>query len=113
MIQVHYMNTTPIEGFENISFQLISRQLGMPRPHNVLIPTILHAINLDFRNIYVVERIIHGCLKYSSRSQMKFFSVKNIIMTIKQKNKIIQSINLFLNQCITEQVMKNVNYTKY
>ena len=52
MIQVHYMNTTPIEGFENISFQLISRQLGMPRPHNVLIPTILHAINLDFKKIY-------------------------------------------------------------
>ena len=54
MIHVHYMNTTPIEGFENISFYLISRQLGMPRPHNVLIPSILHAINFDFKNIYLV-----------------------------------------------------------
>jgi hypothetical protein len=78
MIHVHYMNTTPVEGFENISFHLISRQLGMPRPHNVLIPTILHAINLDFRNIYMVGAD-HSWLSeiFVSKSNEVFLSQKH------------------------------------
>jgi hypothetical protein len=47
-------NTTPVEGFTKFSHFLIRRNLGMPRPHNVIIPTLIVALNLGFKNIYLV-----------------------------------------------------------
>lgn len=53
-IHVHYYNLTPVEGLKKINFYLYSFGLGMPRPHNVLIPSIVHAINLQYKRIFLL-----------------------------------------------------------
>jgi hypothetical protein len=52
-IEIRYMNTTPIEGFSFFTHFLFSRNLGMPRPHNVLIPSIFLAIRLKYSKVFV------------------------------------------------------------
>lgn len=44
-IKISYFNTTPVEGLQSINFFLFSIGLGMPRPHNVVIPSLMVAIN--------------------------------------------------------------------
>lgn len=53
-IRICYFNRTPIEGFaffRNICFRW---NLGMPRPHNVLIPSIMVGINLGYKRQYLL-----------------------------------------------------------
>lgn len=52
-ITVHIYNTTPVEGFSNFEKFCFRKGLGMPRPHNVLIPSITTALRLPFRKIYL------------------------------------------------------------
>ncbi len=52
-VQVAYYNTTPIEGFEWLENVTFKAQLGMPRPRNVLIPSIMLGMALGFSTIYV------------------------------------------------------------
>jgi hypothetical protein len=52
-IKVVFYNNTPIEGwkwFRHLCFKL---NLGMPRPHNVLIPCLTHAINMGYDRVYL------------------------------------------------------------
>lgn len=53
-IKIQYFNTTPIEGFSSVNFFLLKHGLGCPRPHNVLIPSILRAINMRYKKIYLL-----------------------------------------------------------
>jgi len=53
-ITLSYFNTTPVEGLYPITKLFLSTGLGSPRPHNVLIPAILQAINSGFENLYVL-----------------------------------------------------------
>lgn len=53
-INLVFYNTTPIEGLPGISNWLLGKGLGSPRPHNVLIPSILQMINSGFKQIYLV-----------------------------------------------------------
>ena len=46
-------NTTPIEGFKGFTHFFYRHNLGMPRPHNVIIPSLMIALNLGFKNIYL------------------------------------------------------------
>lgn len=46
-------NMTPIEGFDWFENFAFSAGLGMPRPRNVLIPSIMLAIGAEFKTIYV------------------------------------------------------------
>ena len=52
-IEIVYFNNTPIEGFMTFKHLCFSKNWGMPRPHNVLIPSLMLAINLGFKCIYV------------------------------------------------------------
>ncbi|MDE6866681.1 MAG: hypothetical protein K2J23_04725 [Muribaculaceae bacterium] len=52
-IKVHIYNSTPIEGFPAFERWAFRKGLGMPRPHNVLIPSIATALRLPFRKIYL------------------------------------------------------------
>ena len=52
-ITVHLYNTTPVEGFDSLSRAIYRRGLGMPRPHNVLIPSIATALRMPFEKIYL------------------------------------------------------------
>lgn len=49
-----YFNQTPIEGLRFWSHLLFNLKLGMPRPHNVLIPGIMNAIHLRYSQIVIV-----------------------------------------------------------
>ena len=53
-IKVVYLNITPVEGFQNFSFFCFKRNLGMPRPHNVLIPCIKISIELKYKKVYLL-----------------------------------------------------------
>lgn len=46
-----YYNTTPIEGFRQVKHKLMELKLGLPRPHNVLIPTIFLSSIMKYQNL--------------------------------------------------------------
>lgn len=46
-------NLTPVEGFSWLENFAFSHGLGMPRPRNVLIPSLMLALQLGFKRIYV------------------------------------------------------------
>lgn len=52
-ISIKYMNTTPVEGFKALTHFFFSRGMGMPRPHNVLIPSIYLALRLRFSKVFL------------------------------------------------------------
>jgi hypothetical protein len=52
-IHVYTYNTTPIEGFQRFCNFVFRKGWGVPRPHNVLIPSIAIALRLPFRKIYL------------------------------------------------------------
>jgi hypothetical protein len=53
-INIIYFNRTPIEGFEWFRHLIFRKGLGMPRPHNVIIPSIFLGINLGFKKIVLI-----------------------------------------------------------
>lgn len=52
-IQLCIYNTTPIEGFQPFCNWVFRKGWGVPRPHNVLIPSIAIGLRLPFRKIYL------------------------------------------------------------
>ena len=52
-IEVCYFNMTPIEGFRSFTHWVFKKGWGMPRPRNVLIPSIMMALRMSFETIYV------------------------------------------------------------
>ncbi len=52
-IHLHFFNTNPMEGFEFFKFFCFKKGCGMPRPHNVLIPSLILAIRMSFEKIYI------------------------------------------------------------
>ena len=53
-IDIKYINLTPIDGFKTFVNYSLKRNLGLPRPHNVLIPSIKIAIDLKFKEINIL-----------------------------------------------------------
>ena len=52
-IKLCIYNTTPIEGFKGFCNFIFKRGYGVPRPHNVLIPSIAIGLRLPFKRIYL------------------------------------------------------------
>ena len=52
-IRLCIYNTTPIEGFQGFCNWVFRHGWGVPRPHNVLIPSIAIALRLPFRRVYL------------------------------------------------------------
>lgn len=52
-INIVIYNTTPIEGFQWLCNWAFKKGLGVPRPHNVLIPSIAIGVRLPFKKIYL------------------------------------------------------------
>lgn len=52
-ISLHIYNTTPIEGFRPFAEMFYRTGMGVPRPHNVLIPAIAQGLRMPFRKIYL------------------------------------------------------------
>jgi hypothetical protein len=64
-----YFNPTPIEGLQFVNNLLFKLGLGMPRPHNVIIPAIMNCIYLQYKNIYILGAD-HSWLPEISVNQM-------------------------------------------
>ena len=52
-IHVHYFNMTPVEGFQWFEDLAYNKGWGTPRPRNVLIPSIMVALRMPFKTIYI------------------------------------------------------------
>jgi len=52
-LKISYYNDTPAEGIAVLTQYAYKKRLGMPRPHNVLIPSIMIAIWKNFKQIYL------------------------------------------------------------
>ena len=52
-LTISYYNLTPVEGCKSLSHKLFHYGLGMPRPRNVLIPSIMLAIREGYGTIYI------------------------------------------------------------
>ncbi|MBO4965708.1 MAG: hypothetical protein J6C81_05525 [Muribaculaceae bacterium] len=52
-VTVHPFNMTPIEGFYSLRRFAYKRGLGLPRPRNVLIPSIMTAIRAGYKDIFI------------------------------------------------------------
>lgn len=52
-VEVKVFNLTPVEGNAAVCHRLMDAGLGMPRPRNVLIPSIMIAIREGYRTIYL------------------------------------------------------------
>ena len=67
-LEVRFFNKTPIEGLAVLNRFFFRKRLGMPRPHNVLIPTIMVAIQEGFDKI---------CLLGADHSWLPLLSVND------------------------------------
>lgn len=52
-IHTLYYNKTPVEGLTSVNHFFFKKNFGMPRPHNVLLPTIFLALNMNFKKIFI------------------------------------------------------------
>lgn len=50
-ISIAFVEMTPIDGHQGIANWIMKRNMGLPRPHNVLIPSIVIAINMGYKNV--------------------------------------------------------------
>lgn len=52
-IHVHYFNMTPVEGLKCFTRLAFRKGWGCPRPRNVLVPSIMTALRMDYQTIYL------------------------------------------------------------
>lgn len=52
-ININFYNNTPVEGWQGFCHLLFKNNLGMPRPHNIMVPSIFNAVNLGYKTIYL------------------------------------------------------------
>ena len=52
-INIIYYNNTPVEGFDWLNRLVFNYKLGMPRPHNVMIPCLMIAIWMNYKNLFL------------------------------------------------------------
>ncbi len=53
-IEVISFNPTPVEGLQSVNHFCFKNNWGMPRPHNVIIPSLMLAINIGYREIGLI-----------------------------------------------------------
>ena len=71
-LKIYYFNSTPVEGPEWFTQKMFLFNLGMPRPHNVLVPSIFLGINMQYKNIFLfgADHSWHEEIKVDDLNQM-------------------------------------------
>lgn len=95
-ITVRTYNMTPVEGlhwFENMAY---SHGWGMPRPRNVLIPSLMQAIAMRFRTVYLAG---------ADHSWLKTLSVDN-------DNRVVSIQPHFYKEAKSEEERIRIDYMK-
>lgn len=52
-ITIRFVQMTPIDGNQKIANWIMRNNWGLPRPHNVLIPSLVIAINMGYKKVFV------------------------------------------------------------
>lgn len=93
-ITISFFNNTPIEGFSPISHLLYNMKLGMPRPHNVMIPSIMISIWMGYKTICLAgaDHSWHELLRVKDNNdveldQKHYFDKKENWSTMKYAGK--------------------------
>lgn len=97
LINLSPFNLTPVEGFPGVTATLFDLGLGMPRPRNVLIPSIMIGIRLGFRHI-----ILCGADHTWSRT-----------LGVDDENRVISVQPHFYKDTASEQKRVNTEYEGY
>ncbi len=74
-VEVKYFNLTPAEGFSGLTHKLFDLGLAMPRPRNVLIPSIMIGMREGYNEIYL-------CGADHSWSQTLWVDDNNLVVTV-------------------------------
>jgi len=61
-IRIVWFNTMPAEGFKKFRYSLYDARCGMPRPHNVIIPSLMNGILSGYKTLYLTG-VDHDWLK--------------------------------------------------
>lgn len=96
-VKVEYFNFLAVEGFEWLENWAYASGRGMPRPRNVLIPSIMIAMKLGYGNIYVTG---------ADHSWTKTLSVN-------ERNEVVSIQPHFYKEDEQEQKRIKVDYLKY
>lgn len=96
-ITIERYNLTPIEGFKGFCHKIFNSGLGMPRPRNVLIPSIMLAIAAGFKKIYIAG---------ADHSWMKTISVND-------NNEVVSIQPHFYKENEQEKKRVNTEYMHY
>ena len=52
-IEIRYYNNTPVEGWRWFRHGCFKANWGMPRPHNVMIPSLMLTLNMGYSKVYL------------------------------------------------------------
>lgn len=96
-IKIEYFNFVAVEGFDWIENWAYSSGRGMPRPRNVLIPSIMIAMEMGYGNIYVTG---------ADHSWTKTLSVN-------ERNEVVSIQPHFYKEDEKEEKRIKVDYLKY
>lgn len=109
-IHVNYLNITPVEGFKGLMFWFFKKNLGMPRPHNVLIPSIKAAIEKGYKEIELLGAD-HSWLKelYVADDNTVYLSQKHFYDQQKVKEEVMYKGTTNEVRNLSEVLMKIVH----
>ncbi|MBQ7942143.1 MAG: hypothetical protein IJ328_07045 [Muribaculaceae bacterium] len=95
-ITISTYNMTPVEGLQWFENMVYDMRLGMPRPRNVLIPSIIQAIAMRYKTIYLAG---------ADHSWLKTISVDD-------DNRVVSIQPHFYKEAKTEEERIRVDYMK-
>lgn len=96
-VTIEYFNFLAVEGFERLENWAYSSGRGMPRPRNVLIPSIMIAMKLGYGNVYITG---------ADHSWTKTLSVN-------ERNEVVSIQPHFYKEDENEEKRIKVDYLKY
>lgn len=96
-VTIEYFNFLAVEGFEWLENWAYSSGCGMPRPRNVLIPSIMIAMKLGYGNVYITG---------ADHSWTKTLSVN-------ERNEVVSIQPHFYKEDENEEKRIKVDYLKY
>ena len=96
-VKIEYFNFLAVEGFKWLENWAYSSGRGMPRPRNVLIPSIMIAMKLGYGNVYITG---------ADHSWTKTLSVN-------ERNEVVSIQPHFYKEDENEEKRIKVDYLKY
>ncbi len=71
-INIIFININTVNGFDKIKYFLYSKNMGMPRVQNVLVASIFLAINMNYKNIFLLgaDHSMHKDIAVNRNSEL-------------------------------------------